>query len=83
MTFSKVHLIKKVHVKETEYSKVGLILIGRQITWMLCEYFKVSEHDGAMLDWDELLSVELKRDNLQQFLFDWESTLYTAWVPRC
>ena len=29
----------------------------------------------AMLDWDELLSIELKGDNIEQFLSDWESTL--------
>ena len=66
---------KKVQVKETEYSKEGFMRTGRQITWMLYEYFKVSETDGAMLDWDELLSVELRGDNLQQFLSDLETTL--------
>ena len=66
---------KKVQVKETEYSKDGLLLTGRQITWVLYEYFKVSETDVALLDWDELPSIELEGDNLQQFLSDWESTL--------
>ena len=66
---------KKVQVQEAEYSKEGLMLNGRQITLMFYEYFKVSKTDGAMLDWDELLSVELKGDNLQQFLSDWETIL--------
>ena len=30
---------QKVQVKETESSKDGLMLAGRQITWMLYEYF--------------------------------------------
>ena len=28
-----------------------------------------------MLDWDELHSVELKGDNLRQFLSDWQTTI--------
>ena len=38
---------------------------------MMCKHFKLSEVDGAMLEWEELLSVELKGDNLQQFENDW------------
>ena len=44
---------------------------GRQIAWMMYKHFKLSEVDGAMLEWEELLSVELKGDNLQQFENDW------------
>ncbi len=33
------------------------MLTGRQITWVLYEYFKVSEHEGALLHWDELFFV--------------------------
>ena len=50
---------------------------GRQITWMIYQHFKVSATDGAMLDWDELLSVELKGDNPQQLSSDWESTIFS------
>ena len=36
-------------------------------------FFTLSEVDGAMLEWEELLSVELKGDNLQQFENDWSA----------
>ena len=36
-------------------------------------FFILSEVDGAMLEWEELLSVELKGDNLQQFENDWSA----------
>ena len=29
--------------------------------------FKLSDEDGAMIEWDELVNVHLKGDNLQQF----------------
>ena len=47
----------------------------RQVAWMLYQHFKISDHDSTMLDWDAIISVELKGDNLQQFLNDWEATL--------
>ena len=36
-------------------------------------FLTLSEVDGAMLEWEELLSVELKGDNLQQFENDWSA----------
>ena len=66
---------KRIQVKETEYSKRGEMLTGRQITWLLYDYFKISDTDGAMLEWDAIMQVELKADNLAQFESDWETTL--------
>ena len=51
------------------------MLTGRQITWMLYENFKLSETDGAMLEWDAIMNVKLKGDNLSAFLTDWENTI--------
>ena len=42
---------------------------------MIYKYFKLSEEDGAMLEWDELLSVHLRGGNLQQFENDWNNTI--------
>ena len=51
------------------------MLTGRQIAWMLYEHFKISETDGALLEWDAIMNVGLKGDNLGQFLSYWENTL--------
>ena len=56
-------------------------ITGRQITWMLYDYFKVSTNDGVLLDWEEILQVTLKGDNLSQFLTDWETTLLNIQDP--
>ena len=66
---------KRVQVKETEYSKKGEMLTGRQITWMLYENFRLYDTDGALLEWDAIMNVDLKGDNLVQFVSDWESVL--------
>ena len=68
-------LKRKVQVKETQLSQQGMPITGRQITWMLYDYFKVSTNDGVLLDWEAILRVLLKGDNLSQFLTDWETTL--------
>ena len=48
---------------------------------MLYDYFKTSTHDGVMLDWESILRVHLKGDNLSQFLTDWETTLLNIQDP--
>ena len=50
------------------------MLIGRQIAWMIAQNFKLNDTEASFLEWDELVSVTLKGDNLVQFQNDWEST---------
>jgi hypothetical protein len=40
---------------------------------MMHDFFRITEVDSAMQDWDELIHVELKGDNLQQFYKDWDT----------
>jgi len=65
---------KKIQIKEIEYAKVGKMVKGRQITWMVYQYFKTTDIDGAMLEWDELIHIEMQGDNVQGFLNAWDST---------
>ena len=43
---------------------------------MVFDHFRLSDVDGAMLNWDEIIKVELKMpgDNIRQFLNDWDTT---------
>ena len=66
---------KMVQVKETALSDQWKMIRGRQVAWMIYKHFKLSEEDGAMLEWDELLHVHLRGDNLQQFENDWNNTI--------
>ena len=40
---------------------------------MMYKHFKISEVDGAILEWEEVLHVELRGDNFQQFENEWGS----------
>ena len=47
----------------------------RQVAWIIYKHFKLSDEDGAMLEWDELINVHLRGDNLQQFENDWNNMI--------
>ena len=51
------------------------VLKGRQILWLLEEEFKLYESEGAGLEWEQILYVEMKNDNIEDFLNIWEATL--------
>ena len=64
----------KVRLKEVEASRQNKMVKGRQITYLVYKKFRMFELDSAMLQRDELMNVELKNDNVQQFLTDWDTT---------
>ena len=42
-------------------------LKGRQIAYMIYDYFKINGTGEALLDFNDLLRVQLKNDNVQGF----------------
>ena len=67
---------KSVQVLEYELLKQQKMLKGRQITWLVFDHFKLSDVDGAMLNWDKIIRLKLHMpgDNIKQFLNDWDTT---------
>ena len=55
---------RKLHRKQTRF------LTGRQVAWIIHEYFKVQ----TSLSWTSL-KVELKNDNVQLFNTRWDETI--------
>ena len=51
---------KQVQIQETALSNSGKMIKGRQVLWLIYRHFKLSDEDGAMLEWDELVNVHLK-----------------------
>ena len=60
--------IQKLHKKKR-------LLTGRQVACMIFEYFKFSDTDESVLDFDEILKVELKNDNVKSFDSRWDETI--------
>ena len=48
---------KQVQIQETALANSGKMIKGRQVLWMIYRHFKLSDEDGAMLEWDELVNV--------------------------
>ena len=67
---------KSVQVIEYDLLKQQKMMKGRQITWLVFDHFKLSDVDGAMLNWDEIIRLQLHMpgDNVKQFLNDWDTT---------
>ena len=59
------------------------MLTGRQIARMIYEHFRLTDIDGAFLEFTDLLKVELKGDNLRAFDTSWDETpLAMAQMPE-
>ena len=52
-------------MKEQKAQQDNRFLIGRQITYIICDYFKFSGRGEAVLDFNDLLGVQLKNDHVQ------------------
>eukprot|EP00973_Karenia_brevis_P005034 693165-Karenia_brevis.AAC.1 len=48
---------------------------GRQIAWIVFHHYELSATEGAVLEFSDLISVELRSDNLAASLNDWEYTI--------
>ena len=51
------------------------MMTGRMMAWHMYEFFKLTEIDGALLDFNDLLKVRLRSENLSGFIYHWEMTL--------
>ena len=62
----------KVSLKEHKAQKEGRFLRGRQIAFMIYDYFRVTGAHDTVLDYADLFSVTLHDDNVQEFDTRWD-----------
>ena len=65
-------LKKKVSLKEHKAQKEGRFLRGRQIVFMIYDYFRVTGAHDTVLDYADFFSVTLHDDNVQEFDTRWD-----------
>ena len=68
-------LVKEIQLIDDQLSKHGKYLNGRQIYWIICNYFKVCETQGTIIELKDLLALSLKGDNVRQFVNAWHATM--------
>ena len=66
---------KKVSLEEQKAQKEDRSLRGRQIAFMIYNYFRVTGAHNAVLDYADLFSVTLHDDNIQEFDTRWDEVL--------
>ena len=69
---------KKVSLEEEKAQKEERFLRGRQIAFMICDYFRVTGAHDAVLDCADFFSVALHDDNIQEFDSGWDEDLLSV-----
>ena len=62
----------KVSLEEQKAQKEDRYLRGRQIVYMMYNYFRVSSAHGTVLDYADLFSITLRNDDFQEFGTRWD-----------
>ena len=60
--------LKRVGLIRDKLFEVNRFLNGRQICWLIFQEYKRPETETAMLDFNDLINVELKGENLADFI---------------
>ena len=66
------HFKKKVSLEEQKVQKEDRFLRGRQIAFMICDYFRVTDAHDTVLDYADLFSITLRNDSVQEFDTRWD-----------
>ena len=64
----------RVRSIELALEREGKKIKGRQVTWVVYKTFVITDSDNALNRWYDLMHVQLRGDNLTQFLVDWDQT---------
>ena len=69
------HFKKKVSLEEQRAQKEDRFLWGRQIAFMIYDYFRVIGAHDTVLDSADLFSITVRNDNVQEFHRRWDEIL--------
>ena len=63
---------KKVSPEEQKAQREDRFLRGRQIAYMIYDYFRVTGANDTVLDYPELFTITLRNDDIQEFDTRWD-----------
>ena len=61
------HFKRKVSLEEQEAQKENRFLRGRQIAYLIYEYFRVTEANDSVENYAGLFTIGLRNDDIQEF----------------
>ena len=75
---------QKVSLEEQKAQKEDRFLRGRQIAFMIYDYFRVTGSHDTVLDNADLFSITLRDDNVHEFDTRWDEVLLSMRrFPEC
>ena len=66
---------QKVSLEEMKAQKEDRFLRGRQIAYLICEYFRVTGANDSVENYADLFTVVLRNDDIQEFDSKWDEIL--------
>ena len=66
---------RRINLQKERYALQEKYLKGRQVLWLIFEFYKVADVEGGINSMRDLLSVAMRGDNLTAFMNDWETTI--------
>ena len=71
----KTQFKKKISLEETKAHKEDRFLRGRQIAYLIYEYFRVIGANDSVENYADLFTVVLRNDDIQEFDSKWDGNL--------
>ena len=68
-------LKRAVSLEEQKAQKEDRFLRGRQISYLICEYFRVTGSNDSVENYADLFTVVLRNDDIQEFDSKWDGIL--------
>ena len=69
------HFKRKISLEEQKAQKEDRFLRGRQIAYLIYEYFRVTGTDSSVENYTDLFTIGLRNDDIQEFDSKWDGIL--------
>ena len=63
---------RRISLEEQEAQKEDSFFRGRQIAYLICEYFRVTGANDSVENYADLFTISLRNDDLQEFDSKWD-----------
>ena len=69
------HLKRRMSLEEQKAQKQDSFLRGRQIAYLICEYFRVTGANDSVENYADLFTIIPRNDDIQEFDSKWDGIL--------
>ena len=76
--FHNSHFKRRTTLEERKAQKQDRFFRGRQITYLIYEYFRVTGADDSVENYADLFTIGLRNDDIQEFDSKWDGILLSV-----